>query len=269
MNIERVFFRPRPRPTAPLPMGARSVGHRIIDTEVQIPRVHQPYHQFFWGIEGVGIIRISGHEYTLEPGQVARYQAGDLQCYRAGMSRWEYRWWTLDGDQAATIIASFGITWKAPRRAGSCPVDLFGALEEQIKDVRPAAERRAASTVFSLLAEVSGPEYRPHSQVVEDAIGMIDYGHADPLFGVALLAGKLKVHRATLARNFAEQVGMTPVEYLASVRVQRALALLKTTTLNVTEVAYRVGFSDANYFSRTIKRITGLTPTEFRAMRTA
>lgn len=241
------------------------MGHRTIGAAHGIPRLRQNYHQFIWSVAGTGRVVIDGHKHTVGPGYVARYQSGDLQCYGAESERWEYRWWTMDGAQAATIVASFGLTWVSPRKVGACPHELFRRLEKEIKDVRPAAERRAAATVFALLAEVSGGEHAPHSQVIDEALGFIDRHHADPLFGIASLAAHLKVHRATLARNFTQQVGVSPMEYLVSVRVQRALALLKTTSLNITEIAYRSGFSDPNYFSRSSKRATGQTPSEFRA----
>lgn len=264
-HYERVVFRSTPRPSAMLPFAARSAGHRIIDTRQEPPRFRQPYHQFIWGIAGVGKIYFGGRKFLLRPGEVARFQPGDVQWYGAEEGQWEYRWWTLDGRQAATAIASFGLVWQAPRMIGPCPVDLSHQLESALADAGPTAEREAATIVFRLLAEIVSRAGAAHSQIVDEAAGIIEREFQNPQFGIGRLAATLRLHRATLTRNFTVQMGMTPVEYLASVRVQHAVALLKTTTLNVTEIAYRTGFTDPNYFSRSIKRATGLTPTEFRA----
>lgn len=52
--------------------------------------------------------------------------------------------------------------------------------------------------------------------------------------------------------------------YLNEYRINRAKELLQTTRLNVREVSVACGYSDANYFARVFKRITGMTPTEYR-----
>ena len=52
--------------------------------------------------------------------------------------------------------------------------------------------------------------------------------------------------------------------YLNEYRIERAKELLRTTRLNVREVSLACGYTDANYFTRVFRRITGMTPTEFR-----
>ena len=52
--------------------------------------------------------------------------------------------------------------------------------------------------------------------------------------------------------------------YLNEYRISRAKELLQTTRLNVREISIACGYSDANYFARVFKRITGMTPSEFR-----
>lgn len=52
--------------------------------------------------------------------------------------------------------------------------------------------------------------------------------------------------------------------YLNEYRIARAKELLQTTRLNVREVSLACGYSDANYFARVFKRITGMTPSEYR-----
>ena len=52
--------------------------------------------------------------------------------------------------------------------------------------------------------------------------------------------------------------------YLNEYRIARARELLQNTRLNVREISVACGYSDANYFARVFKRITGMTPTEYR-----
>ncbi len=54
--------------------------------------------------------------------------------------------------------------------------------------------------------------------------------------------------------------------YLNEYRISRAKEMLQATRLNVREVSVACGYSDSNYFTRVFKRITGMTPTEYRAI---
>ena len=65
-------------------------------------------------------------------------------------------------------------------------------------------------------------------------------------------------------RVFQRQLGVTPHRYLTLERLRRAQALLRSTTLSVTEVALRVGFGDLSHFQHTIRAQVGVTPGAFR-----
>ncbi len=65
-------------------------------------------------------------------------------------------------------------------------------------------------------------------------------------------------------RLFAAAYGTTPQKYLMSIRIRHACALLRDSTLPITEIALRCGFSDSNYFSRAFKKLSGTTPTHYR-----
>lgn len=54
--------------------------------------------------------------------------------------------------------------------------------------------------------------------------------------------------------------------YLNEYRIARARELLQNTRLNVREISIACGYSDANYFARVFKRVTGMTPTEYRVI---
>lgn len=60
---------------------------------------------------------------------------------------------------------------------------------------------------------------------------------------------------------------MLPSDYLARCRIRRACQLLRHSTLSVGAVANSVGFEDHFYFSRTFRRITGVSPTAYRTQR--
>ncbi|MFA9377655.1 MAG: response regulator [Lachnotalea sp.] len=66
------------------------------------------------------------------------------------------------------------------------------------------------------------------------------------------------------AKLMREYFDMSFIDYLTSVRINKAEELLKTTDLTVSEIGYKVGYNDANYFTRVFKRTVGTTPTQFK-----
>lgn len=78
------------------------------------------------------------------------------------------------------------------------------------------------------------------------------------------LASQTGMSRAAFAKRFKSLVGLPMFEYLTRLRVQRATHLLRTTPLPIYEVANKVGYESDLAFTKTFKKHTGLTPTQFR-----
>lgn len=66
------------------------------------------------------------------------------------------------------------------------------------------------------------------------------------------------------SRVFKTVSGLSPVEFLNRIRVQKAAQLLLNTDKTVVEIAMDTGFNDGNYFSRSFKKYRSETPSEFR-----
>ena len=67
-----------------------------------------------------------------------------------------------------------------------------------------------------------------------------------------------------MTRKFKAALHMTPSEYVRKFRIARAMELLCTTSLPVSEIASRTGFSDVSLFSRVFKQSVGLPPASYR-----
>lgn len=67
-----------------------------------------------------------------------------------------------------------------------------------------------------------------------------------------------------LCRIFKNAMQMTVVDYLNRLRVKNACVFLKSTTMRVAEISARCGFNSTAYFSNVFKKITGMSPAEFR-----
>lgn len=79
------------------------------------------------------------------------------------------------------------------------------------------------------------------------------------------LASKLATSRRNFDRRFTRATGNTPVEYLQRVKVEVAKSALETGRKTIFEVMNDVGYSDDKAFREVFKRITGISPFEYRA----
>jgi two-component system response regulator YesN len=67
-----------------------------------------------------------------------------------------------------------------------------------------------------------------------------------------------------LSHLFKRETGMTVVDFLNKLRVEKAMHFLEATDCTIQEIAYFVGFQDANYFSRTFKKYVKYSPSAYR-----
>jgi transcriptional regulator GlxA family with amidase domain len=78
------------------------------------------------------------------------------------------------------------------------------------------------------------------------------------------LASMFSVGRRNLERRFKKATSNTIVEYMQRVKIEAAKKTLESTRDNVNEVMYKVGYSDIKAFRSTFKKITGISPLEYR-----
>lgn len=70
--------------------------------------------------------------------------------------------------------------------------------------------------------------------------------------------------RSTISHKFNRHMGMSIKSYINILRIEDAKYLLKYSDLNITEIAFLVGFRDSNYFTGIFKKKVGLSPTAYR-----
>ena len=79
------------------------------------------------------------------------------------------------------------------------------------------------------------------------------------------IASEMAVGRAQLNRKLKAITGLTTKDYILQLRISQAKNLLLDTGLTVSEIAYRCGMDDPNYFSTLFRKATGMTPLAFRS----
>jgi len=101
-------------------------------------------------------------------------------------------------------------------------------------------------------------------QFLQKAINNIENNLDDSDFGTLQLARLAAMSESQLYRKLKALTGRSTALFIRSIRLQKAQELLKTTKLNVSEVAYKTGFSDPAWFSRVFKEEFGESPIAYR-----
>lgn len=100
-------------------------------------------------------------------------------------------------------------------------------------------------------------------QFVQKAIEITEQNISNAEYSVLQLSKDLAVSRGQLYKKIMELTGMSPIEFIRSIRLKRAEAFLEKSQLTVSEIAYKVGFNNPKYFSKYFKKQYGMLPSKF------
>ncbi len=179
---------------------------------------------------------------------------------------WSISWIILEGNKIEEIFSSLGLTRETPY--------IYLENTEKAKRIlNELYEKTGKSTVssgmksfsllydlFSLLSKEKAPKNLEHA---EKGAAFMQAHFAEGI-GVNDVAEYLHMNNNYFSKLFKSKIGMTPAEYLHSIRNERALQLLIHTDLSIAEIAEKIGFSDPFYFSRWFKKINKTSPTAYR-----
>ncbi len=107
------------------------------------------------------------------------------------------------------------------------------------------------------------PQKQHEDDLIREAQDFIEKNYAEKIT-VDDLASKLAVSRRNLERRFKKVTYNSIVEYVQRVRIEAAKMSLERERENVNEAMYKAGYTDIKAFRTTFKKITGLSPMEYR-----
>jgi AraC-like DNA-binding protein/ligand-binding sensor protein len=162
----------------------------------------------------------------------------------------------------ATQVTSSGMKLNLPRledayfRSRAVSADQYRAV---VRLLEIFAEH--LSLIFN---QIALHECNKNSRLVRRAKDYIADHKFDPI-KLEQIARALNVSTFHFCRRFKLETGLTFVEYLSRVRIERAKLLLHNKNLRVSEIAYEVGFQSLTHFNRTFRKLVGSSPTEYRS----
>lgn len=150
----------------------------------------------------------------------------------------------------------FVFTYNAPEKLFDISREL---MESTLSRLRIYRSMSLMCEFFHTLAKYSGGESKSR---IEPALRYLESHYAENT-DVETLARLCFISKPHLFRLFKSELGMSPMEYRNSIRIERAKLLLADGECTVGEIAAMLGFDGSYYFSRLFKAQTGMTPSRY------
>lgn len=141
---------------------------------------------------------------------------------------------------------------------------LSGEVIEYLED-----SRQIAGYLYTMISDIlTGvkTERADCKEIVEKVKAFIHNNYAGEIT-VGELADKYAINPDYLSSVFKQETGKNIIRYLTELRIEKACQLLRDSQAKVSDISYSTGYNDRQYFNRVFKKITGMTPAEYRNMK--
>ena len=210
----------------------------------------------------------SGDSFFIFPDEIAGYISDELQP-------WTYMWLALRGSYVKALLSEIGISSSSPiSRTARIPelTSRYRKIYQAFERGRLSCDMEAGGLARILLAHYmddqlgnSASNSKPmiHQQI-DQLVRWMNTSYMEPL-SIEAMAAQLGYHRTYLARMFHQYMGVSPMQYLTALRLERAAILLQSSqSFTVEEIASLVGYKDPLYFSKLFKQKYGLSPSIYK-----
>lgn len=145
--------------------------------------------------------------------------------------------------------------------------NMIAGREALRRQIHRQLENSAGNNTHATIAAPSG--LNPTDEVfLQQVIAVVENQMDNPELSVGMLAEKMAMSAPVLYKKLKALTDMTVNDFMKSLRLKKAALLLLEGRLNVSEVAYAVGFNRRKYFSEEFKKMYGQTPTEYMQQQT-
>lgn len=144
--------------------------------------------------------------------------------------------------------------------------DTEEVLAESGKNMESAIAyaKKMISQAIEIRDQNSGNKNR---SILKNAVDFIDSHYMDEEISLNTVANVANVSSNHFSALFSQNMGQTFIEYLTTLRMNKAKELLRCTGMRSSEIAGEIGYKDAHYFSYLFKKTQGMTPSDYRKAR--
>ncbi len=231
------------------------------------------FNKFYFICDGEGMVKILDREFYPQKGQLVLMPAGVRQSYSTISSNTFKKYWchftAKIGD--INIFDFFKLPYIIDVDDCGRLEKLFGeliSLQDSQKLYMILKEKAILTEIIAYYLEKAELESFNFSKFasIEKIDSVLKYiqNHISENLTVEVLASLVHFHPNYFTHIFKKYMGIPPIQYINKMRIERAKYLLKTTDLQINEIALRTGFCDVYYFSKSFKSFAGYSPSDFR-----
>lgn len=232
----------------------------------------QKYYTLHFVLSGHGYLTVNGGKYYVRPHEFFLLDDESVFAYYPEKDDpWEYVWFEFHGSTIEKCAKESGFSESRPVRACSRPQKIYAELKQFFeKAERPCSVSYLEALSLFFLSLSSAAEERQdvpffyEKDYVEEVKRFIEVKYMNEDFSVEYLCKYMHISHSHLCRIFKRSEGVSVVSYVKSLRLSRAEELLKTTDLQIGEIARMCGYRETEYFFRQFKTAHSLTPAEYR-----
>lgn len=242
------------------------------------PHIHACW-EFYLQVSGTSRWSDAYHaEFTLLPGGFLAMPPGLRHTLRdVSPLRHHFYFAAIDLSLLQGRLPEIACLWHGTRAVfaenGGSLIQPFRQLVREVSLHLPQRPLGTRAALDVLLVEASrlvqGAERKPHLQMhpaILYARNLLDTHPAMPWL-LSDLAHRVGLSPQHLAERFQQEVGLPPHQYLLQQRIVWAQEMLERGDLSMAEVGLEVGFGSSQHFATVFKRLTGLTPREYRRVK--
>ena len=271
LNNSRIDFKYY---SAPLVVG--SCGTYRLLTREKLPtfwKKGRRDYQILYVAAGKAHFWFDGKEEVVKAGNMVLYKPGEIQKYVYYLAdKPEVFWVHFTGNDVKKILEYHGIHLDEHVFYTGTLTEyktLFRKIIRELQLCRYGYEDYTASLLNEILLLASRQQRSEscapgniHAQVEDAAIYFSE--NYNEKISIEDYAASLHMSTTWFIRNFKQQVGTSPVQYILSLRMVNAQSLLEQTNYSVGEIAAIVGYDNPLYFSRVFHKEMGVSPMQYR-----
>lgn len=229
-------------------------------------------YEFHYFISGAGRFRNGDTLNTIAPGTLHLSPPGREHQILATDPRRPITYYAIlfeaEGDQEVKrLLEQLQDSAKAPHEIGTSHRFFFADLLERHlsgkRELVRSAQHQFLAFLYSLAAGTPSIGMADNAHV-EKALAILQNAIDKPL-DLSKLCQRLELTREHFVRLFTERMGMPPMRYYTRLKIEAAQAMLSSSNLQVQEISGKLSFANPFNFTRAFKRVSGLSPTEYRA----
>lgn len=200
---------------------------------------------------GEGVFEIQGTHFVSKPGDVI-FIPRDIP----------YKVKYTNGESIAIHFSE--CSYNQPENIFLPPEGSVVALFENLLEMSAngCSTNKIKACIYEILDELDS-KTKVNDKEFLNIIEYIKGNFTDSTFDIDSICTKFFLSTSTLQRKFDKYLGISPKQYILTLRTKKALQLLVEAEHSVKEIAYTCGFHDEKYFSRVIKEKYGKCPSEF------